>query len=240
MFFVSRKNWFGLSQTEGAEYVPEPIPDFDLARALAKLEITQKPFAIVDGNTQGYAIPRERVIAISPIAFDPTKTGIHEAAHVLLHGDEGQLVDTDRPERSTREVEAELTAYLVKAALGIEKGQEFSRGYIQNWLAGTQTEKVRFPSVFRSRGQDTEGRTTRTDTPGRARARRVGADPVNRLTGARVRFGIARSHTGIRRCQHHLTIGRRGVPSSLVARIHTPLSGTGRTTIAASRRQSRR
>jgi hypothetical protein len=41
MFFVARKNWFGLSQTEGTEYVPEPIPDFDLARALAKLEITQ-------------------------------------------------------------------------------------------------------------------------------------------------------------------------------------------------------
>jgi hypothetical protein len=137
MLFVSRKNWFGLSQTEGTEYIPEPIPDFDLARALAKLEITQKPFAIVDGNTQGYAVPREHVIAISPIAFDPTKTGIHEAAHVLLHGDEGQLVDTDRPERSTREVEAELTTYLVKAALGIDKGQEFSREYIQNWLAGT-------------------------------------------------------------------------------------------------------
>jgi hypothetical protein len=102
----------------------------------------------VDGNTQGYAIPRERVMAISPIAFDPTKTGINEAAHVLLHGDEGQLVDTDRPERSTREVEAELTAYLVKAALGIDNGQEFSREYIQNWLAGTQTEKVRFPAVF--------------------------------------------------------------------------------------------
>lgn len=93
----------------------------------------------MDGNTQGYAIPRERVIAISPIAFDPTKTGIHEAAHVLPRGDEGQLVDTDRPERSMREVEAELTAYLVKAALGIGKGREFSRVYIQNWLAGTQT-----------------------------------------------------------------------------------------------------
>jgi hypothetical protein len=72
----------------------------------------------------------------------------HEVAHVLLHGDKGQLVDTDRPERSTREVEAELTAYLVKAALGIDKGQEFSRGYIQNWLAGAQAEKVRFPAVF--------------------------------------------------------------------------------------------
>ena len=146
--FIGRKNWFGLSQTDGPEYVPEPLPDFDITRALAKLEITQKDFAAVDGNMQGYAIPNERTIAISPIAFDPTKTAIHEAAHVILHGTEGQLIDTDRPERSAREVEAELTAYLVKASLGIDKGQEFSRGYIQNWLAGTQTDKVRFPAVF--------------------------------------------------------------------------------------------
>jgi antirestriction protein ArdC len=150
MFFIGKPHWFGLSQTDGAEYVPAPIPDFDLTRALAKLEITQKPFAVVDGNMQGYAIPRERVIAVSPIAFDPTKTGIHEAAHVLLHGDQGQLTDTDRPERSTREVEAELTAYLVKASLGITDGLEFSRGYIQNWLRDSSTEKVRFPAVFRA------------------------------------------------------------------------------------------
>ena len=149
-FFIGKPHWFGLSQTDGAEYVPDPIPDFDLTRALAKLEITQKPFAVVDGDTQGYAIPRERVIAVSPIAFDPIKTGVHEAGHILLHGDQGQLIDGERPERSTREVEAELTAYLVKAALGITKGQEFSRGYIQNFLAGTTTDKVRFPAVFRA------------------------------------------------------------------------------------------
>jgi hypothetical protein len=47
-------------------------------------------------------------------------------------------------------VEAELTAYLVKASLGIDAGQEFSRGYIQNWLGGTETDKVRFPAVFQA------------------------------------------------------------------------------------------
>lgn len=147
-FFIGRKNWFGLSQTDGAEYVPEKLPDFDLDLALSKLEITKQPFAMVNGNVQGYAIPNERIIAVSPIAFDPSRTAVHETGHVLLHASEGQLIDTDRPERSAREVEAELTAYLFKGALGITEGQEFSRGYIQSWLAGTETEKVRFSAVF--------------------------------------------------------------------------------------------
>jgi hypothetical protein len=43
--------------------------------------------------TQGYAIPNERVIAVSPIAFDPIKTKFHEAGHVLVHRTEGKLVD---------------------------------------------------------------------------------------------------------------------------------------------------
>jgi antirestriction protein ArdC len=147
-FFIERRNWFGLSQTDGVAYVPEPLPDFDLDRALAKLEITQRPFEMVDGNTQGYAIPPLKIIAISPIAFEPIRTGIHEIAHILLHADQGKLVDTDRPEQAVREVEAELTAYLTKAALGVEKGQEFSRGYLQSWLKDTQAEKVRYSAVF--------------------------------------------------------------------------------------------
>lgn len=147
-FFIGKPHWFGLSQTDGAEYIPPSLPGFDMDMALAKLEITEQPFAVVNGNMQGYAIPNERVISVSPIAFDPKRTALHEIGHVILHGSEGQLIDTDRPERSAREVEAELTAYLVKAALGIDQGQEFSRGYIQNWLAGTETEKVRFPAVF--------------------------------------------------------------------------------------------
>ena len=53
--FVYRNNWFVLAQTEGAEYQPEPLPDWDESRALATLEIEHVAFDDLDGNTQGYA-----------------------------------------------------------------------------------------------------------------------------------------------------------------------------------------
>jgi hypothetical protein len=53
--FVFRKNWFVLSQTEGAFYEPETIPAWDKVAALAALNIREEAFALVDGNTQGYA-----------------------------------------------------------------------------------------------------------------------------------------------------------------------------------------
>src|ERR1017187_8188836 len=53
--FVFKKNWFVLSQTEGAPYEPEPIPAWDRAAALTALNIREEAFALVDGNTQGYA-----------------------------------------------------------------------------------------------------------------------------------------------------------------------------------------
>jgi hypothetical protein len=60
--------------------MPLPIPNFDPELALAKLEITKQPFALVDGNIQGFAIPDQRIIAINPIAEDPIKTQFHEPA----------------------------------------------------------------------------------------------------------------------------------------------------------------
>jgi len=145
--FVARKNWFGLSQTDGAEYTPEPIPGFAIATALAGLGITQEPYAMVDGNCQGYAKPDKQVIAINPIASDPTKTTFHELAHCLLH-DGAQLADSGELVRSVKEVEAELTAYLVSAALGLADGLDYSRQYIQSWMQDTSLEKVRFGKVY--------------------------------------------------------------------------------------------
>lgn len=148
--FIGKPHWFGLSQTDGAEYVPENPPGFDLALALSKLEITQTPFAMVDGNCQGYALPKERKIAVSPIAERPAKTAYHEAAHVLLHGDQDRLIDSQQIDRGSREVEAELTAYLVSTSIGTTDGLEYSRGYLQHWLKQTSEDKVRFPAVFRA------------------------------------------------------------------------------------------
>ena len=146
----------------------------------------------------------------------------HEVAHVLLHGDKGQLVDTDRPERSTREVEAELTAYLVKAALGIDKGQEFSRGYIQNWLAGAQAEKVRFPAVFGAVDKVLKAGRPEPEASGRAGAWRAGVDPMTVPFSSTSNCVVALKIVAIK---HLLEASHQGDASTLLAALPSLLCG---------------
>jgi hypothetical protein len=129
--FIYRPRWFVLSQTDGQQF-EEPAPaEWNKARALAALDITEAPFDLTDGNCQGFA--RQRTIAVSPIAAQPLKTLFHECAHVVLgHTAEAELTDDERTPRNLREVEAEGTAMLVCAALQLP-GAEYSRGYIQHW-----------------------------------------------------------------------------------------------------------
>ena len=133
--FTYEARWFVLAQTEGAEYKPDAIPDWNEQTALAALKIERIPFEDLDGNTQGYA-KRGREIAVSPNAAQPFKTLFHELAHVALgHCDEGDLSDTETTPRNTREVEAEAVALLCCESLGLP-GAEYSRGYIQSWGQG--------------------------------------------------------------------------------------------------------
>jgi antirestriction protein ArdC len=129
--FVYRPHWFVLAQTDGQTVAAMPIPAWDATRALETLQITETPFALTDGNVQGYA--RERLIAVSPVAAMPHKTRFHELAHVCLgHTSEGALNDDERTPRSLREVEAEAVAMVCLEALGLP-GAEYCRGYIQSW-----------------------------------------------------------------------------------------------------------
>jgi hypothetical protein len=146
MFFLPKRYWFALSQTDGQDYTPAPIPDFDIKRMLAALNITQQPYQSMSGNSMGYAMTDQRIIAVSPLAFDPVKTTFHEVAHVLLHP--GIVSDHDKLPKDVREVEAELTSYLVKSSLGLFDNLDYARGYIRNWIGDTSLEKVRFSKVF--------------------------------------------------------------------------------------------
>jgi antirestriction protein ArdC len=129
--FVYRNSWFVLAQTEGKEIEPLPIPDWNSTQALTKLEISEIPFAALNGNIMGYA--RERTIAISPLNSLPHKTRFHEIAHILLgHCSEGEQADNEQTPRNLRECEAEAVAMLCCASLNLP-GVECSRGYIQSW-----------------------------------------------------------------------------------------------------------
>jgi antirestriction protein ArdC len=134
--FIYRRNWFVLAQTDGQPYTPPAPAGWDRARALAALDITEEPFAMLDGNCQGYA--HGRAIAVSAIAAHPFKTTFHELAHVIIgHTAEAEMRDDERTPRNVRELEAEATAMLCCAALDLP-GVEESRGYIQNWYGTGQ------------------------------------------------------------------------------------------------------
>ena len=119
---------FVLSQTEeveGAEYVPQETPEFDFEQMRENLGITEVDFDHGDGNAQGFANPDEMQIAINPVAKNPLKTEIHEVAHCLIGKNGGSYSDG--------EVLAEMVAYIVVHALGLDGATE-SRGYIQGWM----------------------------------------------------------------------------------------------------------
>jgi antirestriction protein ArdC len=134
--FVYRNNWFTLAQTDGEPFKAEAPTDWDRARAIAALDVTEIPFDHIDGNCQGSA--RGRSIAINPVAAAPLKTTFHVLAHVLIgHTAEAEMRDDERTPRDIRELEAEATAMLCCAALQLP-GIEESRAYIQHWYGTGQ------------------------------------------------------------------------------------------------------
>ncbi len=147
--FIYRRNWFVLAQTEGAEFVAPSLPAWDRAKALSTLGVTEIPFDLTDGNCQGFA--REQSIAINPVAEHPLKTTFHEIAHVILgHTAEGKIMGShDRTSRDVRELEAESTAMLVCAALGLP-GVEEARGYVQHWFAGKEVPEQSARKIFKA------------------------------------------------------------------------------------------
>ena len=143
--FVFRRNWFMLSQTDGAEYTLPAIPAWDRARALAALGVEEIPFEMFNGNCQGYA--KGRQIAINPLAEMPAKTTFHEVAHIELGHTSEAVHDSESLPRNLKEVEAESVALLCLDALGVD-GAEYCRGYIQNWLQGATIPERSAQRIF--------------------------------------------------------------------------------------------
>lgn len=166
--FSLKPHWFVLSQTEGKEYEPPAIPEWNEEKALAALNIERIPFEDLNGNAQGYA-RRGGKIAINPLAAQPFKTLFHELAHSTLHCTESDMADTDQTPRSVAEVEAEAVALLCCESLGLP-GAEFSRGYIQTWAKGEPISERSAQRIFHAadrilRAGYGEKPTTNTEAP---------------------------------------------------------------------------
>jgi antirestriction protein ArdC len=147
--FTWAPRWFVLSQTEGtSEPAPVAVPGWSADAALAALSIERIEFTHTDGNVQGFA--RGRSVAVSPLAYNPLRTLVHELAHVVLgHTTAAECSDAGTLTRSEREVEAEGTAYIVGSVLGID-GLDKSRGYLQAWLGDGAVSERSAARIFKA------------------------------------------------------------------------------------------
>lgn len=147
--FKYEPRWFVLSQTQGDDYEPPPLPGWDIGNAIVNLEVEPVAFDMPDGNCMGYAFDRK--FAVNPLNTHPNSTTMHELAHIVLgHTQEdGKWIDSaDRTPTSIREAEAEATSYIVLDQLDEIDGHMESRGYIQHWLSGNDIPEESARRVF--------------------------------------------------------------------------------------------
>jgi hypothetical protein len=139
---------FALSDTEGAELPPIPIPGWDLQAALDKLGIREVPVDNTNGNLQGWSQGVE--FAINPIAVNRTKTRFHELAHIMLGHTLPHHYQEYQAHRGMMEFQAEAAAYLVMNELELmdEETASHSRGYIRHWLGSEQPPDQAIRQVF--------------------------------------------------------------------------------------------
>ncbi|MFD1716043.1 ArdC-like ssDNA-binding domain-containing protein [Amnibacterium flavum] len=92
--------------------------------------VTREPIA---GSVNGYTTTdgtRRVVIDASLSPAQAAKTGLHEAAHVLLHAEEDHTEYIEH--RGVKETEAESVAYIVAGILGLDTSS-YSIGYVAGW-----------------------------------------------------------------------------------------------------------
>lgn len=138
---------FDISQTDGDE-IPEICNDLtgnvegykELVDKLIAVSPVRVSFEPINGAAKGYFNDAENKIVVkAEMSEEQTvKTLVHEIAHSLLHGKEGEETEADR---NTKEVQAESVAYTVCRMLGLNT-DEYSFGYIAGWSAGKELKEL--------------------------------------------------------------------------------------------------
>ena len=146
---------FDVSQTEGKE-LPDIAVDMltgdverfkDVFAALEKTSPVPIGFEKIEGNSHGYYHLEEKRIAIDEgmRELQTIKTAIHEIAHAKLHDidpNAPQEEQADRPDRRTREVQAESVAYAVCQHYGLDTS-DYSFGYVAGWSSGRELDELK-------------------------------------------------------------------------------------------------
>ena len=146
---------FDVSQTEGRE-LPNLAVDAltgdvdkykDFFAALEKTAPVPVGFEKMESGTHGFYHLEEKRIALSEgeSELQTLKTLIHEIAHAKLHDiDLNAPIEEqpDRPDRRTREVEAESIAYTVCQHYGLDTS-DYSFGYVAGWSSGKELTELK-------------------------------------------------------------------------------------------------
>ena len=146
---------FDVSQTEGRE-LPNLAVDAltgdvdkykDFFAALEKTSPVSVGFEKIEGGAHGYYHLEEERIALNEgeSQLQSLKTLIHEIAHAKLHSIDLNIPldeQPNRPDRRTREVEAESIAYTVCQHYGLDTS-DYSFGYVAGWSSGKELTELK-------------------------------------------------------------------------------------------------
>ena len=146
---------FDVSQTEGKEIPGIAVSELtgsveqyqDFFTALEKASPVPIAFEDIEGGAHGYYHLEEKRIAIDEgmSELQTLKTAIHEIAHAKLHAidkDAPATEQADRPDRRTREVQAESVAYAVCQHYGLDTS-DYSFGYVAGWSSGRELSELK-------------------------------------------------------------------------------------------------
>ena len=146
---------FDVSQTEGKELpsigVDELTGDVeqyaDFFKATEQASPAPVGFEKIESGAKGYYSQTEKRIAINEgmSELQNLKTLIHEIAHAKLHDidlNAPAKEQADRPDRHTREVQAESIAYAVCQHYGLDTS-DYSFSYVAQWSSGRELAELK-------------------------------------------------------------------------------------------------
>ncbi len=146
---------FDVSQTEGKELptigVDELTGDVeqyaDFFKAATQASPAPVGFEKIESGAKGYYSQIEKRIAINEgmSELQNLKTLIHEIAHAKLHDidlNAPAKEQADRPDRRTREIQAESIAYAVCQHYGLDTS-DYSFAYVAKWSSGRELSELK-------------------------------------------------------------------------------------------------
>lgn len=138
---------FDISQTEGealptlVERLTGDVEGYNcfLQRLVSCSPVPVEYEDIRTGALGYYSYTDKRITVQQDMSQQQTvKTIIHEIAHAILHGKDGDETEADR---GTKEVQAESVAYTVCKWLGVDT-DDYSFGYIAGWSNDKNTKEL--------------------------------------------------------------------------------------------------